>query len=110
MTTLIRFDTEESADSGDATSVVVEVDDKDYGMQRVTRRGEAITTAGQLLEDVLGGIRPTLRALKDALGDLGPVEHEIEFGIKLNIETGVVIAKAATEGHFTVKMKWKQQE
>lgn len=108
MTTLVRFDTDEPAGPGQGqASVVVEVSEYDFGMQRVSRDDDTIARAGRRLEDVLEGVRPTLRALKTALCDLGPGEHEIEFGIKLNIETGVVIAKATTEGHFTVKMRWK---
>jgi Trypsin-co-occurring domain 1 len=39
---------------------------------------------------------------------LAPDEHEIEFGIKLNAEAGVVVAKSAVEGHFSVKLLWRR--
>ena len=35
-----------------------------------------------------------------------PDELAIEFGVKLNAETGAVIAKAATEANFTINLKW----
>jgi hypothetical protein len=30
----------------------------------------------------------------------------VEFGVKLNAETGAVIAKAATEANFKINLKW----
>lgn len=102
MTALVRFENDE----GDP--VVFEVDEYDFGMERVSKGGDAIVEAGRKIEDILAGVRPALSTLMTALKNLGPSEHEIEFGVKLNVQAGVIVAKTATEGHFVVKLRWKQ--
>jgi hypothetical protein len=50
---------------------------------------------------------PTIRTVIAALKALAPDQSEIEFGIKLSAEAGVVVAKTAVEGHFNIKLTWK---
>lgn len=108
MTTLVRFET--AAPDGEESSILVEVDEYDLGMERVSIDEDSVAEAGRRLEDILAGIRPALGAVMTALRDLGPTEHEIEFGIKLNVQAGVIIAKTTTEGHFTVRLKWSREQ
>lgn len=101
MSELVRFDTTEGA------PLLIEVDSDSYGMERIARRGNGVVDATQTLEEALRAAAPTVRAVVQTIKDLAPDEHEIEFGIKLNAELGVVVAKSALEGHFTVKLRWK---
>jgi hypothetical protein len=39
-----------------------------------------------------------------------PNEASIEFGLKLQAQAGVVIAKATTDAHFVVKLVWKNPD
>jgi len=39
-----------------------------------------------------------------------PSQVEVEFGIKLNAESGALIAKAGVEGTLNVKLTWKRKE
>ncbi len=99
---LVRFD----ADSG---CVLVEVAADDYGVERVSRSGAEIIESGKKLEDAITEVRPALNTIVKTLKDLSPKACEIEFGIKLNAEAGVVVAKTAVEGHFAVKLSWGER-
>jgi hypothetical protein len=103
MTTVLAFDTPE----GD--SVMVEVDDPRGGPHRVSRDGQ-VAEAGRRLEDVLQEARPTVRAVLAALGGFAADEREVEFGIKLTAEAGVLVAKTAVEGNFVLRLKWTSSE
>ena len=53
-------------------------------------------------------IRPAITELIGALKDSGPDSINIEFGIKIGGETGVIVAKGTAEVNFTVSMAWKR--
>lgn len=86
--------------------LLVEVSDTDYGVERVAREGGGIVQASEKLEEALGKALPTLRTVVNSIRTLAPDEAQIEFGMKLSAETGVVISKAALEAHFTVTLTW----
>ncbi len=90
--------------------IIVEVEDQRSGMQPASRAGDAMVKAKQSFEDTVSGIRPIASALFDAIQGLAPEEAEIEFGIKVSVEAGVVLASAASEAHCVVKLKWKRPE
>lgn len=92
----------------DGAVVLVEVDEDEFGVERVTRRRDGILESGRRLEEVLATVKPTVRAVISALHELTPDEHEVEFGLKLNAEAGAIVAKTAVEGHFIVRMRWKR--
>src|SRR5437773_9060251 len=99
MSELARFETEDGA------ALLVEVEET-FGVERVARNDRGFLQAGQRLEEAFAAARPAIETVAKAVGRLAPGEHEIEFGITLNAETGVILARTAIEGHFTVKMKW----
>jgi hypothetical protein len=102
---LVRFET------GPGRSLTVEVADNDYyGVEQISRDPRGIIQAGKTLEDSLSESIPALQAVEKALSKLAPHAWEVEFGIKLNAEAGMIVAKTALEGHFTVKLSWKEQE
>lgn len=101
---LVRWET-------DAGSVVVEVDSREPGFQSITRKpGEAIYDVHAKFEDALESVRAAAVSALKKFGDevLAPDQVEIEFGIKLNVEAGAVIAKTSGEGHLTVKLAWSR--
>lgn len=99
---LVRFET------GQGEWLLVETDEHALGTERVGRRdADGVVSASARLEDALAQVKPAIRSVLDTLRELGPDQHEVEFGIKLNAEAGVVVAKTAVEGHFTVKMGWR---
>ena len=104
MSEIVKFETNDKA------TLLVEVEDDSFGLERVARDDRGIIEASQRLDDALAMARPTIRSVVAALRELAPDEHEIEFGIKLNAEAGVVVAKTAVEGHFNVKLAWKSSK
>jgi len=102
MTELVSF----SSESG--PPLLVEVAETDYGVERVAREGGGIVQASEKLEEALGRALPTLRTVVNSIRTLAPDQAQIEFGMKLSAETGVVISKAALEAHFTVTLSWSK--
>ena len=97
----------------DGTSLLVEVDEsEEEGLTRVSRRDPGIIErAQQTLEQSLDRVRPAaqyiiekLRALSDS-----PDEIEVQFGLKLNAGSGVILS-AGAEANYTVRLKWVKEK
>jgi len=86
--------------------LIVEVADDDYGLERVAREDGGLVQATEKLEEALGRAMPALRTVVRSVQALAPDAAKIEFGITLTAEAGVVVAKTAVEGHFTVTLSW----
>jgi hypothetical protein len=86
--------------------LLVEVAEDGYGVERVAREDGGIIQAPEKLEEALRRAMPTLRTVVRSVQALSPDAAEIEFGIILTTEAGVVVAKTAVEGHFTVRLSW----
>jgi hypothetical protein len=69
--------------------------------------GGVVAKARTSLEGALREIRPAVEKVVDTVRALGPDKVEIEFGLKVGGETGVVIAKGTSEVNFVVRMQWK---
>jgi Trypsin-co-occurring domain 1 len=100
MDTVVRYQV------GSSSSVLVEVDEDTYGVEAVSRASDGVMEAGQRLESALASVRDAAQATLDTLTKLSPETVEVEFGIKLAGEAGALIAKASSEGHFTVRLTW----
>jgi hypothetical protein len=61
------------------------------------------------LEEALGKLKPSLQKIVQLLKEMAPDETELEFGLKIGGETGVIIAKGTAEVNFTVRMTWKSE-
>jgi hypothetical protein len=61
------------------------------------------------LEEALGKLKPSLQKIVHLLKEMAPDETELEFGLKIGGETGVIIAKGTAEVNFTVRMSWKSE-
>jgi Trypsin-co-occurring domain 1 len=88
--------------------VFVETRDTDRG-GLVTRDG-LVTEASRSFQDAVGGLGTIADTLLQQLGSLAraPDDVELEFGVTLKLEAGVLIAKTAGEGNFKVKVKWSR--
>jgi hypothetical protein len=69
---------------------------------------DIVVKANESFESALDRVRWAAEGLLARLTSLAspPDEVAIEFGVKLNAETGAVIAKAATEANFKINLKW----
>ena len=90
------------------SSILIEVPEDDFGVERTRRREDGVIDGHERLEKVLANVRPTARAVADALSGLSPDSYEIEFGIKVSAELGAIVAKSSAESHFTVRVAWKR--
>jgi hypothetical protein len=72
------------------------------------RPGEVVARARQSLEQSLDLIKPAVRAVLDRLVAMSPDEVNVEFGLTLGAETGLVVAKGTSEMHFAVTLAWKR--
>jgi Trypsin-co-occurring domain 1 len=104
MSELVRFE------DRNGSVLLVEVDEESLGIERIRRDENGVVEAGKRLDEALAAAQPTIRTVIQTLRGLAPDEHEIEFGIKLNAEAGVVVAKSAVEGHFNVKLLWRRAD
>lgn len=97
----------------DGGSVLVEVEESDEaegGIVRVAREGEVTVKAPQTFETALDKMKPVTSAIVSKLRDLAPDRIQVEIGVKLSTEAGVVIASAATEANFRVTLTWEHKE
>ena len=85
-----------------ATILVETSDDAPMeGEREVSVGGLVVERATEAFDATLAGVKPIARAvmtqMRDAVADAR--EIDVEFGIKLTATAGVILAKAAAEGH-----------
>jgi hypothetical protein len=68
--------------------------------------GKFADRARKTLEEALTELRPSLDKIVTLLRQMSPHSAEVEFGLKIGGETGVIIAKGTAEVNFTVRMSW----
>ena len=102
MAHLIEF---EMADGG---TVVVEADDEQLaGFQPAAASpGEVAAKATESFEAALDRLLPPIAAIGERMRSLSPEEVQVELGVKLTAEAGVIVAKAAAEANFIVRLRW----
>ncbi len=106
MKRLIEFD------STDGNVIFIEVDEPESeGMVRASRPGEIAEKAMQTFEEALARIKPATNAIVTQLRDLAtaPDEIAVEFGIKLSVKAGAIIASTDAEANFKVALKWNRK-
>jgi hypothetical protein len=90
--------------------LVVETDSSDA--RRVMRgaTSEAVATAVDTFEAAMAKVRYAAEGILHQLTSLTqpPDEVEVEFGVKLNVETGAIIAKSSAEANFKINLTWKR--
>jgi hypothetical protein len=95
-------------------SIAVEIDSgvDDQIMRGVSTPAEFVVKANQSFAMALDNVEQAAQSVIDRLRSLStaPDEIEVEFGVKLNAEAGAVIAKASSEAHFQIGLKWKKVE
>ncbi|GAA3114225.1 CU044_2847 family protein [Streptomyces rectiviolaceus] len=93
---------------GDEEMAVFEVDAEQLGTDLGLAAGDGVVGRAQTtLQEALDGVRPALAQVAETIRELKPDETEIQFGLKMGGETGVIIAKGTAEVNFAVRMVWK---
>jgi hypothetical protein len=94
-----------------ADPVVIEVDDGgDSGIVRSARPGEVVATATMSFDAALERLQPMAQTLITRLRDLAerPDEIGVEFGLKMSMGAGLVVAHSSGEANFKVTLQWKR--
>jgi hypothetical protein len=84
----------EGSIAGDGLSPAASIDDV------LARTGSTITAA---LENV---IVPAVTTMFAQISRISPKEVELEFGLKMSGEVGLVFASTQSEGHIQVTLRW----
>jgi hypothetical protein len=96
-------------DGSDQTAVF-EVSDADLPGELVlaARPGaQTVDYTTRTLDQALADVEPTLKSVAKRLKSIAPDRMEIEFGLKVGGEAGLVFAKGTAEVNFVVRMSWK---
>lgn len=97
-------------DAADDELLVFEVDRSEVSDDLVLASpgpGQVVAKAHVTLEQALTRLKPSLQKMTQVLKELAPDEAEIEFGLKIGGESGVIIAKGTAEVNFVIRMSWK---
>lgn len=96
----------------DGGEVLVEPISEDGLIRASNNPGTALRNATVSFEAALGGVRDAAAATLRQFTSLPhqPEEVTIEFGVRLDLAAGAVIARTAIEGHLQVTLLWKRAE
>src|SRR5262249_32743554 len=97
----------------DGGFLAVETNSADVLPDRVMRGsspGGTVATASDTFEAALGKVRSAAEGILHQLRSLAqpPDSVGVEFGVKMNAETGAIIAKASGEANFKISLSWKK--
>jgi hypothetical protein len=96
-----------------ADPIVMEIDDLGAGgIIRSARPGEVIGMAATSFDAALERLRPMAQSLIAKLRDLAerPNEIAVEFGLKMTMDDGLVVAHTSGEANFKVTLRWNRAE
>jgi len=97
-------------EDGSDDLVVFEVDRAAIGEDQVLASrapGVATARARMTLEEALASLQPSLSKVTKTLQAVAPDEMEVEFGLKMGGETGIIVARGTAEVNFRVTLCWK---
>jgi hypothetical protein len=97
------------ADYGTDDNIVFEVDGDQIPDDLVLASPRLSGTAAHAsftLTEALGKLKPSLERTVSLLHELSPQRIDVEFGLKIGGETGIIVSKGTVEANFTVHMSW----
>jgi hypothetical protein len=94
----------------DGGSILVETAAGPQGPMKAGRLGEAVQELPASLQAALGPVADMARTVLNQLRRAGPAEVEVEFGVDLAVQAGVVITRTGAGCHLKVKVLWKHDQ
>jgi|tagenome__1003787_1003787.scaffolds.fasta_scaffold20636313_2 hypothetical protein len=94
-----------------AESIVIEIGEVESGgIARSARPGEVVGMATASFDAALDRLRPMAQTLIAKLHELAerPDEIGVEFGLKMTIDAGLVVARTSGEANFKVTLRWNR--
>jgi Trypsin-co-occurring domain 1 len=78
-----------------------------YEVSGEVRRVGVADKAAQTFDKAWDSVVPVFQSLSKKMVDLGPVETQIRFGIKVGTDITAIVASAKGEANFEVTLTWK---
>ncbi|GEK01010.1 CU044_2847 family protein [Streptomyces sp. ATE26] len=78
------------------------------GPVKAGKVGDAVRRMPQTLQSALDPVRQMTRTVVDQLREVGPEEVEIEFGLNLSGQVGVIVNKGEATAHLKIRMLWRK--
>ena len=101
-------------DNGQVLLIETEVPQKaiSNGFNLTSDNDEEVTIQSQKqFSEVARSIAPVANMVLDSLKELNtPKEIQLEFGVKLDFASNILIAKASTEANFKIMLKWENKD
>lgn len=81
-------------------------------LRSMNNPAELAAKSVQALTQAMGTIQAMANQMHQVVSKLPsqPAEVELEFGIKVDADTGVMIAKDSSGSNLRIKMVWQQQD
>jgi Trypsin-co-occurring domain 1 len=97
----------ESSDSDDVVGFELGPDEMPGGLALSSdEHGPVTERASASLERVIDRIVPALQRIHKVVAKAAPDTAEVEVGVKLGGETGVIFTKGTSEAHIVIRMSW----
>ncbi|GAA3861893.1 CU044_2847 family protein [Streptomyces sedi] len=78
------------------------------GPVKAGRVGDAMRDLPRTLQEALAPVRELAGAVVTQLREAGPAEVEVEFGVDLSAQVGVVVSKGEATAHLRVRVLWQR--
>lgn len=76
-----------------------------------SKEAGSIFESNKQFTEIAQSIAPVANTILDSLKDINsPKEIQLEFGVKLDVASNVVIAKASTAANFKITLKWENKD
>ncbi|MFB2969676.1 CU044_2847 family protein [Aerosakkonema sp. BLCC-F183] len=104
MKRLVKFDL------GNGETIMVEVDEPDTGGPKPVARN-LVEDAKKSFDEALDKIKPIATKVISKVRDISdsPDEVEVKFGLKMSVESGVIMTSVGGEANYEITLKWKKQ-
>lgn len=91
----------------DGTLINIEAIEVDSKITRVSKKEDIVEN----FEDSISVIKPVSEVLFDTLKELNtPDEIQLDFGVSLGTNVGVIFVSGDVEANFKVSLKWKNKK
>ncbi|MFF9585531.1 CU044_2847 family protein [Streptomyces achromogenes] len=78
------------------------------GPVKAGKIADAVRSMPQTLQNALEPVRQMARTVVDQLREAGPEEVEIEFGVNLSGQVGVIVNKGEAAAHLKIRVLWRK--
>lgn len=78
------------------------------GPVKAGRMADAVRGLPRTLQEALTPVREIAGAVVAQLREAGPAEVEVEFGVNLSAQAGVVVSKGEAAAHLRVRVLWQR--